>query len=62
LINGADNTNIKCWVGCTSYLVTGVKNIELSTGMLTFNAIDVYCHLKGLEEFICPDDRGSRFL
>jgi len=62
LINGGDNTNIKCSVGCTSYLVIGVKNCKLSSGMLTFNAIDVYRHLKGLEECICPDDRGNRFL
>jgi hypothetical protein len=62
LINGRDNTNINCWVGRTSYLVIGVKNIKLSSGMLTCNAIDVYCHLKGLEEFICPDNRRNRFL
>lgn len=62
LINGGDNTKIKCLVGCTSYLVIGVKNCKLSSGMLTFNAIDVYHHLKGLEECICPDDRGNRFL
>lgn len=62
LINGGDNTNIKCLVGRTSYLVIDVKNIKLSSGMLTFNTIEVYYHLKGLEEFICTDDRSNRFL
>ena len=62
LINGGDNTNIKCSVGCTSYFVIGVKNCKLSSGMLTFNTVDVYRHLKGLEQCICPDDRGNRFL
>jgi hypothetical protein len=62
LIDGGDNTNIKCLVGHTSYLVIGLKNIKLSSGMFTFNAVGVYRHLKGLEEFICPDDRGNILL